>query len=153
MLPGGVVCLWTRGQATTGDVVLVSSLGFAILHGTCDLAVMPVDMTQHVARQADAAQFLLVPDGWRKRSAPRSRRSTMRTSTPKTSTSRIPGRRCAPDHSGQRVGLAGSSGAGKSAVLTLLHDRAIGQPARAPVGQDSVQINNPVFSRCFACSL
>ncbi|MFP3643907.1 hypothetical protein [Paraburkholderia sp. SIMBA_054] len=32
-LLGWVLWLWTRERATTGDVVLVSSLGFAILHG------------------------------------------------------------------------------------------------------------------------
>src|SRR6202012_2375808 len=60
-LLGWIVWLWTQGRATTGDVVLVSSLGFAILHGTRDLAVSLVDMTQHVARLAEAAQALLVP--------------------------------------------------------------------------------------------
>jgi ABC-type transport system involved in cytochrome bd biosynthesis fused ATPase/permease subunit len=54
---------------------------------------------------------------------------------------------------GQRVCLAGSSGAGKSAVLTLLHGRAIRQPARAPAGQDSVKSTTRRFlvvsiSRC-----
>ena len=44
----------TQGKATSGDIVLVSSLGFTILHGTRDLAVALVDVTQHVARLAEA---------------------------------------------------------------------------------------------------
>lgn len=60
-LLGWVLWLWSQERATTGDVVLVSSLGFAILHGTRDLAVALVGMIQHLARLAEAAQSLLVP--------------------------------------------------------------------------------------------
>jgi ATP-binding cassette subfamily B protein len=66
LLPAGVLCLWYAGRRPRATWCWSSSLGFAILYGTCDLAVMLVDMTQHVARQADAAQSLLVPDSWRK---------------------------------------------------------------------------------------
>ena len=41
-------------QATTGDVILVCTLGLAILHATRDLAVALVDVTQHMARFAEA---------------------------------------------------------------------------------------------------
>src|SRR5215468_942577 len=40
-----VVSLWQRGAATTGDVVLVCTLGLAILSATRDLAVALVDVT------------------------------------------------------------------------------------------------------------
>ena len=43
------IVLWQRGSATTGDVVLVCTLGLSILHATRDLAVALVDVTQHVA--------------------------------------------------------------------------------------------------------
>ena len=44
------IVLWQRGAATTGDVVLVCTLGLSILSATRDLAVALVDVTQHVAR-------------------------------------------------------------------------------------------------------
>ena len=42
------VVLWQRGLASTGDVVLVCTLGLSILNATRDLAVALVDVTQHV---------------------------------------------------------------------------------------------------------
>ncbi len=55
------VILWQRGAATTGDVVLVCTLGLTILHATRDLAVALVDVTQHMARFAEALSTLLAP--------------------------------------------------------------------------------------------
>ena len=54
---GWGILLWQHGQATVGDIVLITSLAFGILHGTRDLAVALVDLTQHLS------------PGWRKRSA------------------------------------------------------------------------------------
>src|ERR1700704_2161417 len=48
------VVLWQRGNASTGDVVLVCTLGLSILNATRDLAVALVDVTQHVARLTEA---------------------------------------------------------------------------------------------------
>lgn len=53
--------LWQQGQATTGDVVLVCTLGISILSATRDLAVALVDVTQHVARLTEALATLLQP--------------------------------------------------------------------------------------------
>ena len=55
------VKMWLDGEATPGDIVLISSLGFTILHGTRDLAVSLVDLTQHVARLDEAIGTLLLP--------------------------------------------------------------------------------------------
>src|SRR4029077_1539451 len=55
------VNLWEQGQATTGDVVLVCTLGISILSATRDLAVALVDVTQHVARLTEAIATLLQP--------------------------------------------------------------------------------------------
>src|SRR4029079_15798990 len=55
------IFLWQRGAATTGDVVLICTLGIAVLHATRDLAVALVDITQHVARLSEALTTLLVP--------------------------------------------------------------------------------------------
>ena len=49
-----------QGAATTGDVVLICSLGLSVLHATRDLAVALVDITQHVARLSEALATLLV---------------------------------------------------------------------------------------------
>ena len=55
------ILLWQGGHATTGDVVLVCTLGFTVLHATRDLAVALVDVTQHLARLAEAIATLLKP--------------------------------------------------------------------------------------------
>jgi ABC-type multidrug transport system fused ATPase/permease subunit len=56
-----VIMLWRRGDATTGEVVLVCTLGLSILHATRDLAVALVDVTQHMARLSEALATLLIP--------------------------------------------------------------------------------------------
>jgi ATP-binding cassette subfamily B protein len=125
-LLGWVLWLWTRGLATTGDVVLVSSLGFAILHGTRDLAVALVDVTQHVSRLAEAAQTLLVPRDMEETPAVPALQIRDANLDFENVTFAYPGRRPVLDHfslhidAGQRVGLVGPSGAGKSTVLALL---------------------------------
>src|SRR6185437_2014609 len=53
--------LWQQGGATTGDVVLICTLGLSILNATRDLAVALVDVTQHVARLTEAIATLLMP--------------------------------------------------------------------------------------------
>src|SRR5215831_1661976 len=71
------VVLWQRGEATTGDVVLVCTLGMSVLHATRDLAVALVDVTQHMARLSEALATLLVPHELRDdpKAAPLVRRS------------------------------------------------------------------------------
>ncbi|HTR07595.1 MAG TPA: ABC transporter ATP-binding protein [Paraburkholderia sp.] len=121
-----VIGLWARGQATTGDVVLVSSLGFAILHGARDLAGALVDMTQHVARLADAANALLVIREMDQPAGMRALELRDANIDFENVTFAYPGRRPVLDHfsvhidAGQHVGLVGPSGAGKSTVLALL---------------------------------
>jgi ATP-binding cassette, subfamily B, bacterial len=125
-LLGWALWLWSKGRATSGDIVLVSSLGFTILHGTRDLAVALVDVTQHVARLAEAVQTLLEPHGMPDRSdatelVPQGGRVDF-----EEVTFAYPRRRPILDkfnlhiEPGQRVGLIGKSGAGKSTVLALL---------------------------------
>ena len=60
-LLGWAIVLWQNGAATTGDVVLVCTLGLSILHATRDLAVALVDVTQHLARLSEALGTLLIP--------------------------------------------------------------------------------------------
>jgi len=125
-LLGWALWLWTQGRATSGDIVLVSSLGFTILHGTRDLAVALVDVTQHVARLAEAVQTLLEPHGIPDRDnaselAPHGGRVDFNSVT-----FAYPRRNAILDHfslhiePGQRVGLIGRSGAGKTTMFALL---------------------------------
>jgi ATP-binding cassette subfamily B protein len=125
-LLGWGVHMWELGQASAGDLVLICSLGFTILHGTRDLAVSLVDLTQHVARMREALGALLVahdlPD------APHATSLAVGPGavTFEDVTFAYPGRPAVLSHfnlviqAGQRVGLVGASGAGKSTVVSLL---------------------------------
>ncbi|HTI19031.1 MAG TPA: ABC transporter ATP-binding protein [Trinickia sp.] len=125
-LLGWALWLWDQGRATSGDIVLVSSLGFTILHGTRDLAVALVDVTQHVARLAEAVKTLLEPHGMPDREHATELISDGGRVDFEKVTFAYPRRRPILDHfdlqiePGQRVGLVGKSGAGKSTVLALL---------------------------------
>ncbi|WP_246797202.1 ABC transporter ATP-binding protein [Burkholderia perseverans] len=125
-LLGWALLLWDQGKATSGDIVLVSSLGFTILHGTRDLAVALVDVTQHIARLAEAVKTILEPHGMPDRSDATELKPSGGRVEFEHVTFAYPGRRPILDHfdlrieAGQRVGLIGKSGAGKSTVLALL---------------------------------
>ncbi|MEA3121894.1 MAG: ATP-binding cassette, subfamily bacterial [Paraburkholderia sp.] len=125
-LLGWALWLWDQGRATSGDIVLVSSLGFTILHGTRDLAVALVDVTQHVARLAEAVKTLLEPHGMPDRGGATELEATGGRVDFEGVTFAYPRRRAILEHfelhieAGQRVGLVGKSGAGKSTVLALL---------------------------------
>nr|WKF59446.1 ATM1-type heavy metal exporter [Paraburkholderia busanensis] len=123
---GWTVWLWSIDRATTGDVVLIGSLGFSILHGSRDIAVAFVDLTQHVARLSEASETLLIPHTMPEptKAAPLDiRRATVDF---EDVTFAYPGRRPVLNalnlhvEAGERVGLVGPSGAGKSTVLALL---------------------------------
>jgi ATP-binding cassette, subfamily B, bacterial len=125
-LLGWALWLWDNGRATSGDIVLVSSLGFTILHGTRDLAVALVDVTQHIARLAEAVQTLLEPHGMPDRSDAVPLKTRGGRVNFEQVTFAYPHRKPILNHfelhiePGQRVGLIGRSGAGKSTVLALL---------------------------------
>src|SRR5271165_2703858 len=123
---GWGILLWQGGAATVGDLVLITALSFGILHCTRDLAVALVDLTQHVARLEEAIGALLIehelPDRPDARPlCPGAGRVTfdhVRFAYPE----RAPVLRefDLTIEPGQRVGLVGYSGAGKSTVLALL---------------------------------
>jgi ATP-binding cassette subfamily B protein len=125
-LLGWAIMLWQRGAASTGDVVLVTTLGFTILHGTRDLAVALVDVIQHIARLAEALSTLLTPH---ELADPPSAR-TLRPMGGAVRFDHVSyaypdGRTVLQDFNltiepGQRIGLVGRSGAGKSTVLALV---------------------------------
>ena len=121
------ILLWQKGQASVGDIVLVTSLAFTILHGTRDLAVALVDLIQHVARLEEAINALLIPHEMPDRPGA----VPLRLGRGHVSFDQVgfayPSRPTPVLRSfqlsiqpGQRVGLVGVSGAGKSTVLALL---------------------------------
>jgi ATP-binding cassette subfamily B protein len=137
------IWLWEQGRATTGDIVLVCSLGFTILHGSRDLAVALVDLTQHVARLAEAVATLLVPHEMPDAPGARPLRPAGGRVEFQGVSFAYPGGGPVlrgldvTIEPGQRVGLVGRSGAGKSTVLTLLQRFAAPQQGRILVdGQD-----------------
>jgi len=118
--------LWQEGQATVGDLVLITSLSIGILHCTRDLAVALVDLTQHVARLEEAIGALLTEHDLPDRADARLLEGRKGEVTFEKVTFAYAGR--APVlrdfelsiQPGQRVGHVGYSGAGKSTVLALL---------------------------------
>ncbi len=125
-LLGWGIVMWERGQATAGDMVLICSLGFTILHGTRDLAVALVDLTQNIARMDEALGALLVPHDLP--DAPNA--ATLVANHGEVEfrdvTFAYAGRKPVLSdfnltiQAGTRVGLVGASGAGKSTVVSLL---------------------------------
>ncbi|HET6609913.1 MAG TPA: ABC transporter ATP-binding protein [Rhodopila sp.] len=120
------IVLWQNGQAKVGDLVLISALAFGILHGTRDLAVALVDLTQHIARLEEAISTLLTPheleDLPHAVALPLSRGEVVFEQVRFAYPHRAP---VLNDFDlviepGERVGLVGYSGAGKSTVLALL---------------------------------
>jgi ATP-binding cassette, subfamily B, bacterial len=121
-----VIVLWQRGGATTGDVVLVCTLGLSILNATRDLAVALVDVTQHVARLTEAIATLLLPHELRDHPEAEPLVKAGAAIVFNKVSFRYPGGLQVFDkfslrlNAGQRVGLVGQSGGGKSSVFTLL---------------------------------
>ena len=121
------IMLWEAGAASPGDVVLVTTLGFTILHGTRDLAVALVDTIQHVARLSEALATLLLPHELKDiESAQVLERPKGRLEFRDVTYAYPASSQAVLDHfslvveAGTSVGLVGRSGSGKSTVLSLL---------------------------------
>jgi ATP-binding cassette subfamily B protein len=118
--------LWQQGGATTGDVVLVCTLGLSILNATRDLAVALVDVTQHVARMTEAIATLLLPHELRDHPKAEPLVRSGAAITFNNISFQYPGGQQVFERfslrlqPGQRVGLVGQSGGGKSSLFVLL---------------------------------
>jgi ATP-binding cassette subfamily B protein len=120
------ITLWRRGEATTGDVVLVCTLGLSILSATRDLAVALVDATQHVARLTEAIATLLLPHELLDHPQAEPLIKSGAAIAFNNIMFRYPGALTVFDkfslriQPAQRVGLVGQSGGGKSSLFVLL---------------------------------
>ena len=123
---GWAVSLWSRGQITPGDVVVVSALTFRILHGSRDMALSLVEIVQ---------QFGFIEDTLRVIGQPQTVRDipdapplvTRGGSIEFRNVSFAYGRGRDAVHelnlripAGQKIGIVGPSGAGKSTFVHLL---------------------------------
>jgi ATP-binding cassette, subfamily B, bacterial len=120
------ISLWSRGQVTPGDVVLVSALTFRILHGCRDLAFAFVGTTQHLAFIAETLRVIGQPHGVS--DAPQAcplNNLGGSIAFEEVSFAYADGRRVFEHFTlripaGQRIGVVGTSGAGKSTLVGLV---------------------------------
>jgi ATP-binding cassette, subfamily B, bacterial len=120
------VMLWRAGRITTGDVVLATTLGVTVLHASRDLAMAMVDLLLDMAKLGEAVRALGLPHEMP--DAPDARPLINlggSVSLVNVCFSYPNGERVLQDFSlhipaGQKVGIVGRSGVGKSTVIALL---------------------------------
>jgi len=120
------IMLWRAGGITTGDVVLTTTLGFTVLHASRDLAMAMVDVVQQFAKLGEAVQVLALPHEMEDApdAVPLIKLGGSITFD-SVSFSYPNGERVLQEFklsipAGQKVGLVGRSGAGKSTIFALL---------------------------------
>jgi ATP-binding cassette subfamily B protein len=151
------ILLWRAGAATTGDVILVCTLGLAVLHATRDLAVALVDVTQHMARFSEALSTLLVPHQLCDRPGASSLARRGASVSFEDVSFAYPDCPLLFDgldfHIGtaQRVGLIGASGAGKSTIFALIQRFYDIQAGRILIdGQDVTEVTQQSLREAIA---
>ena len=118
--------LWRRGQISTGDVVLTTTLGFTVLHASRDFAMALVDMVQQFAKLGEAVQVLGLPHEMRDAPDAHPLRVGVAAITFRNIDFSYPSGRAVLSNftldvpGGQKIGLVGRSGAGKSTIFALL---------------------------------
>jgi ATP-binding cassette subfamily B protein len=118
--------LWRRHEISTGDVVLTTTLGFTVLHASRDFAMALVDMVQQFAKLGEAVQVLGLPHEMQ--DAPDAQPLIVNHGTisfRNVSFSYPNDQHVLTEFSldvpgGEKVGLVGRSGAGKSTIIALL---------------------------------
>ncbi len=129
---------WSTGAISTGDVVIISTMTFRILHGSRDLAMAVIDTNQQFSYLRETLDIIGVPQTLN--DAPDAARLRVGEGTVDLANvtfgydARHP---VIHDLSlsvpaGQKVGIVGPSGAGKSSLLQLVqrfHDPQIGHIA------------------------
>jgi ATP-binding cassette subfamily B protein len=128
--------LWRRGQISTGDVVLTTTLGFTVLHASRDFAMALVDMVQQFAKLGEAVQVLGLPHEMQDAADAKPLMigggaiSFRRISFAYPSGQSVLKDFVLDVPAGQKIGLVGRSGAGKSTIIALLqrlYDPAAGE--------------------------
>ncbi len=128
--------LWRRGEISTGDVVLTTTLGFTVLHASRDFAMALVDLVQQFAKMDEAVQVLGLPHEMQDAEDAKPLQvgggaiSFRQVSFSYPSGQPVLKRFDLEVPPGQKIGLVGRSGAGKSTILALLqrhYDPAAGQ--------------------------
>ncbi len=149
--------LWQRDAATTGDVVLICTLGLSVLHATRDLAVALVDVTQHMARLSEALATLLAPHELRDHpAAARLARRSASLVFENVGFKYPDGHAIFKDFNlhisaGEHVGIIGPSGAGKSTVCALLQRFYDAQRGRILIdGQDIARVTQESLRQAIA---
>src|ERR1700733_15372481 len=118
--------LWNRGEISTGDVVLTTTVGFTMLHASRDFAMAMVDMVQQFAKLREAVQVLGLPHEMQDaRDARPLKVLAGAIAFRGVSFSYPSGQQVLRDFTltvpgGQKVGLVGRSGAGESTIMALL---------------------------------
>jgi ATP-binding cassette subfamily B protein len=120
------VTLWREGRVTTGDVILTTTLAFTVLHASRDLAMALVDVVQQFAKLGEAVQELGLPHEMQ--DAPNAKPLLNlggSASLVNVCFSYPHGGRVLQDFTlhipaGQKIGIAGKSGAGKTTIFSLL---------------------------------
>jgi ATP-binding cassette subfamily B protein len=151
------IWLWQQGAATTGDVVLVCTLGMSVLHATRDLAVALVDVTQHMARLSEALATLLVPHELRDDpTAPALVRRSASVEFADVCFKYPDGHAIFEGfdlhlQAGEHVGIVGQSGAGKSTLFALLQRFYDAQGGRILIdGQDIARVTQASLRQMIA---
>jgi ATP-binding cassette, subfamily B, bacterial len=160
------VLLRRAGEITTGDVVLTITLGFTVLHASRDFAMALVDLVQQFAKLGQAIRVLCLPHEIGEVAAARPLINLGGSVTFLNVCFSYPGaERVLHDFTlhipaGQKIGLVGRSGAGKSTVLALLQrlcdpDRGnvlIDEQDIAEVTEESLRRSVPSFTKTPSCS-
>jgi ATP-binding cassette subfamily B protein len=118
--------LWRLKQISTGDVVLTTTLGFTVLHASRDFAMALVDMVQQFAKLAEAVQVLGLPHEMQ--DAPDAKPLVLSGGSiefRQVNFSYPNGQEVLKGFdlqvpAGEKIGLVGRSGAGKSTIIALL---------------------------------
>ena len=118
--------LWRRHEISTGDVVLTTTLGFTVLHASRDFAMALVDMVQQFAKLDEAVQVLGLPHEMQDAPDAKPLHLTGGSIQFRDVSFSYPSGQSVLDHfvldvpAGQKIGLVGRSGAGKSTIIALL---------------------------------
>jgi ATP-binding cassette subfamily B protein len=151
------VMLWREQRITTGDVVLATTLGFTVLHASRDFAMAMVDLLQQFAKLGEAIRELGRPHEMS--DAPNARPlislggsiSFLDVCFSYPDSERVLRDFTLHIPTGQRVGLVGRSGAGKSTIFALL--QRLYDPERGCVlidEQDIAEVTQDTLHRAIA---